>query len=107
MSHSLILKLNLGILLNFESQKKLSWPFEAESVTCSNGRQPRYVFLRHGIHDLSDPTPVVVLVYCSAVVSNILVLSPFFRWQVGCVNLPKIGLDCPPDWTRLLKSSQD
>ena len=31
-----------------------------------------------------------------------LVLSSFFRWQVPSVNLPKLGLDCPPDSTRLL-----
>ena len=30
-----------------------------------------------------------------------LVLSSFFRWQVPSVNLPKLGLDCPPDSTRL------
>ena len=28
-----------------------------------------------------------------------LVLSAFFRWQVLGVNLPKVGLDRPPDWT--------
>ena len=34
-----------------------------------------------------------------------LVLSSFFRWQVPSVNLPKLGLDCPPDSTRLHQTS--
>ena len=70
------------------------------------GRQPRYVLLHHGVHDLSDPAPVVLVYYVRPIVwlsgTFWLVLSSFFRWQVPSVNLPKLGLDCPPDSTRLL-----
>ena len=84
------------------------------------GGQPRYVLLHHGVHDLLDPAPVLLVYYvpCGACARSgclqcpirgvvrlsgtfWLVLSSFFRWQVPSVNLPKLGLDCPPDSTRL------
>ena len=47
------------------------------------GGQPRYVLLHHGVHDLSDPAPVVLVYYVQIVLVLVVLVVLFYFVRTG------------------------